>query len=149
MPEKREELTTEGGLDVVAGRTRVEEITGRLKEAGIRVSLFIAADLEQTEESLRIGAHAVEYHTGGYAEARDEEAARAELERLRDAALLAEKLGLEPLAGHGLNYRNVGPVARIPQLQELNIGHAIVSRALLVGMGPAVREMVARIREAR
>lgn len=149
VPEKREELTTEGGLDVRGGGDRIAEAVRRLTEGGIRVSLFIDPDLDQVKESLRVGAQAVEIHTGRYADAVDEAETRAELDRIVDAAALAAKLGLEALAGHGLDYRNVGPVARIPELAELNIGHSIVSRAVVAGVGLAVREMAALIRSAR
>ncbi|MBZ0268146.1 pyridoxine 5'-phosphate synthase, partial [bacterium] len=133
VPEKREELTTEGGLDVVAGRDRVADVVGRLKEGGIRVSLFVDADLDQVKESLRVGAQVVEIHTGRYADAATVDERRSELERIADAVSLAKKIGLEPVAGHGLNVRNVAPIARIPGLMELNIGHAIMGRALAVG----------------
>lgn len=148
VPEKREELTTEGGLDVVTARDRVADVVGRLKEGGIRVSLFVDADLDQVKESLRLGAHAVEIHTGRYANATTPDERRAELDRIADAVSLAKKIGLEPVAGHGLNVRNVGPVARIPGLAELNIGHALMGRAMAVGMVTAVREMLAAIRAA-
>jgi pyridoxine 5-phosphate synthase len=146
VPEKREELTTEGGLDVASGRDRVADVVGRLKEGGIRVSLFVDADLDQVKESLRVGAHAVEIHTGRYADAATLDERRSELDRIADAVSLAKKIGLEPAAGHGLNVRNVAPVARIPGLAELNIGHALTGRALAVGMVAAVREMLAAIR---
>lgn len=149
VPEKREELTTEGGLDVIAGAERVGAAVARLRAAGIRVSLFIDPDLQQVEESLRLGADAVEIHTGRYAEAADLDARTEELGRVRDAAVLATRIGLEVCAGHGLDYRNVDAVAAIPEIRELNIGHAIVSRAVLTGMAEAVREMAARIRAAR
>lgn len=148
VPEKREELTTEGGLDVVSGRDRIADVVGRLKEGGIRVSLFVDADLDQVKESLRVGAHAVEIHTGRYADATTLEERRSELERIADAVSLAKKIGLEPVAGHGLNVRNVAPIARIPGLTELNIGHAIMARSMAVGMVAAVREMLAAIRAA-
>jgi pyridoxine 5-phosphate synthase len=149
VPEKREELTTEGGLDVIANRERLAEAIRRLKDARIRVSLFIDPDLDQVKESLRVGAHAVEVHTGRYADAASEEERRVELDRVADATALAHKTGLEPLAGHGLNYQNIGPIARIPQLVEVNIGHAIVGRAVSVGLPEAVREMIASIRAHR
>lgn len=149
VPEKREELTTEGGLDVRAGSERVADAVARLHGGGIRVSLFIDPDLEQVKESLRVGADAVEIHTGRYSDAAGETEAREELGRITDAAALATKVGLEALAGHGLDYRNVAPVARIPELTELNIGHSIVARAVVAGMAEAVREMVACIRSAR
>jgi pyridoxine 5-phosphate synthase len=148
VPERREELTTEGGLNVVKSRDRLADVVGRLRDGGIRVSLFIDPDLDQVKESLRVGAHAVEIHTGRYANATGEDERQSELDRTRDAASLAGKIGLEPLAGHGLNVRNVGPIARIPDLRELNIGHAIVSRAVAVGMVAAVREMLAAMRAA-
>jgi len=148
VPERREELTTEGGLNVVKSRDRLADVVGRLRDGGIRVSLFIDPDLDQVKESLRVGAHAVEIHTGRYANAGGEDERQSELDRTRDAASLAGKIGLEPLAGHGLNVRNVGPIARIPDLRELNIGHSIVSRAVAVGMVAAVREMLAAMRAA-
>ena len=146
VPERREELTTEGGLDVVAGAERIGEAVARLKEGGIRVSLFIDPDLEQVRTSLRVGAEAVEIHTGAWANAGTPEAARGELERIADSANLAHKIGLEAVAGHGLDLRNVGPICRIPEITELNIGHSLVGRALTVGMAESVREMIARIR---
>ena len=149
VPERREELTTEGGLDTTVGGAALGERIARLKEGGIRVSLFVDPDMGQVKESLRLGAHAVELHTGRYANARSAEESRTELERVADAASLAVKMGLEALAGHGLDYRNVEPICRIRALTELNIGHAIVSRAVLVGMAEAVREMVAVLRAAR
>ena len=149
VPERREELTTEGGLDVIAGGEKVREAVARLRDGGIRVSLFVDPDLRQVEESLRAGAQAVEVHTGRYAEARSREAVREELERVTDAVRLGAKIGLEALAGHGLDYRNVGPIAAIPEMLELNIGHAIVSRAVITGLGEAVREMKAAMRSAR
>jgi pyridoxine 5-phosphate synthase len=149
VPEKRQELTTEGGLDVRGASDRVAAAVARLREGGIRVSLFIDPDLDQVNESLRVGAEAVEIHTGRYADAVSEEEAAEELGRIADAAALAKRIGMEALAGHGLDYRNVGPVARIPEVTELNIGHSIVSRAMLTGMAEAVREMVARMRAAR
>ena len=149
VPEKREELTTEGGLDVIANRERLAEVVRRLKDARIRVSLFIDPDLDQVRESLRVGAHAVEVHTGRYADALGEEDRRTELDRVADAAAFAHKTGLEALAGHGLNYQNIGPIARIPQIVEVNIGHAIVGRAVAVGLPEAIREMIERIRAHR
>lgn len=149
VPEKRQELTTEGGLDVVGSSARVAEVVARLRGAGIRTSLFVDPDLRQVEESLRVKAEAVEIHTGRFASAEGAEAVQGELDRISDAAALAVKLGLGACAGHGLDYRNVHRVAAIVPLTELNIGHSIVSRAVLVGMGAAVAEMVARIRAAR
>jgi len=140
VPERREEVTTEGGLDVVTHRAAVAKAIQRLKAAGISVSLFLDPDPQQIELAQHLIADAVELHTGKYALARG--AARQEqLIALTTAGKLVKDLGLTLHAGHGLNYQNVIPVARIPQMHELNIGHAIVSRAVLVGMERAVREM--------
>jgi pyridoxine 5-phosphate synthase len=148
VPERRQEVTTEGGLDVAGQEARMREATERLGEAGIRVSLFIDPDPRQVEAAERIGAPAIELHTGAYAEATG--AARAqELERLVQCARLGAGLGLEVHAGHGLNYHNVQPVAAIPDIVELNIGHAIVSRALFDGLAAAVRDMKALMTAAR
>jgi pyridoxine 5-phosphate synthase len=149
VPEKREELTTEGGLNVRESRMRIHEAVTRLQGAGVRTSLFIDPDQAQVEEAKRVGAAVVELHTGRYADADTEEARDAELERIADAAALAVKMGLEAVAGHGLDYRNVARVAAVRDLTELNIGHAIVARAVTCGIGPAVAEMVALIRAAR
>lgn len=146
VPERREELTTEGGLDVVKGGSELADVVGRLKDGGIRVSLFVDPDLDQVKESFRIGGQAVEIHTGRYANATTGDDRRAECDRISDAISLAHKIGLEPVAGHGLNVRNVGPIARIPNLEELNIGHAIVARSVAVGMVASVREMLEAIR---
>jgi pyridoxine 5-phosphate synthase len=145
VPERREELTTEGGLDVVAHRHRVGDVTRRLTAAGIRVSLFIDPEPAQLEASRDTGAHGVELHTGDYANAKDTRARAHELERLNIAVVHATRLGLEVHAGHGLTVDNVGPVAAIPGVVELNIGHAIVARAVLIGMDAAVREMKAAL----
>ena len=146
VPEKREERTTEGGLDVVAHQSELKRHLPELKEAGIVVSLFIDPEPAQLDAGAAVGAHTVELHTGDYAEAKRLAARAAELERLVKAADLAEKAGLVVVAGHGLDYVNVRAVAAIPPIEELNIGHAIISRALLVGLDRAVREMVALIR---
>jgi pyridoxine 5-phosphate synthase len=140
VPERRAELTTEGGLDVLAGGEPLRAHCARLRAAGIRVSLFIDADPIQIEAAAAIGAPVIELHTGRYADATGAEQAR-ELERLRDAARLAATRGLTVHAGHGLNYRNVQPIAAIPEIVELNIGHAIVARALFDGLATAVRTM--------
>ena len=140
VPEKRTEVTTEGGLDVAGQERAIAEACRRLAAGGIRVSIFIDPDAEQVEAAHRAGAPAVELHTGAYAEARGGERAR-ELARLADAARRAAGSGLVVNAGHGLDYHNVQPVAAIPELVELNIGHAIVSRAVTSGLGPAVAEM--------
>lgn len=140
VPERRQELTTEGGLDVSAGRERIAKACERLAAAGVRVSLFIDPEPEQLELAVAVGAPVVELHTGAYAEARGRRAAE-ELSRLRQAVVLGRKLGLEVNAGHGLNYHNIRPVAAIEGIAEFNIGHAIVSRAVFTGLGPAVAEM--------
>jgi pyridoxine 5-phosphate synthase len=140
VPEKREEITTEGGLDVAAHRHSVEDAVKRLQDAGIYVSLFLDPDLRQIELAKELAADAVELHTGQYALAKG--AAQAEqLGQLIEAGKLIRRLGLGLHAGHGLNFHNVQAVAQIEEMHELNIGHAIVSRAVLVGMERAVREM--------
>lgn len=140
VPEKREELTTEGGLDVVGNKQKIVEAVRRLQERGIRVSLFIDPERSQIEASKAVGAHAVEIHTGTYCNA-----LATERERERDAivaaAALAHGLGLEVHGGHGLNYNNVTFIATIPEIVELNIGHSIIARAVIVGIEQAVREM--------
>jgi len=146
VPERREELTTEGGLDVARQVTRVHTAVGRLTAAGIRVSLFVDPDDAQLRACAETGAPAVELHTGDYANAG---AAGRELERLRAAARTAAGLGLAVHAGHGLTVANVEPVAAIPEVVELNIGHSIVARAVAVGMAAAVREMKDAIARAR
>ena len=140
VPEKREELTTEGGLDVVSNADAIEAAVARLGEAGIRVSLFVDPDREQLQAASAVGAPVVEIHTGAYADAGGAEQ-EAEFERLREACMYGHGLGLQINAGHGLNLDNVKPVARLPYMTELNIGHAIVARALFVGMKEAVVEM--------
>jgi pyridoxine 5-phosphate synthase len=148
VPEKRTEVTTEGGLDVTAQSATIADACRRLAGGGIRVSLFIDPDAEQVDAAVRAGAPAVELHTGAYAEARGAERAR-ELSRIADAARRAAKSGLVVNAGHGLDYHNVQPVAAIPELVELNIGHAIVSRAVMSGLGRAVAEMKRLMEGAR
>lgn len=148
VPEKREELTTEGGLDVLGQEARMLDACTRMREAGVRVSLFIDADKAQIEAVVRVGAPVIEIHTGHYATARGE-AQQAELARIREAALYAASLGLHVNAGHGLHYHNVQPIAAIPEMRELNIGHAIIARAIFSGLGEAVREMKRLMLEAR
>jgi pyridoxine 5-phosphate synthase len=148
VPEKRTELTTEGGLDVIQGMGQIAEACRRLAESGIRVALFIDPDPEQVDAAARSGASVVELHTGAYAQAQGAERAR-ELARLATAAQRAAATGLIAHAGHGLDYHNVQPVAALPQLQELNIGHSIVARAVMSGFGPAVSEMKRLMRTAR
>jgi pyridoxine 5-phosphate synthase len=143
VPERRQEVTTEGGLDVIGGEREIAETCKRMTDAGIEVSLFIAPDSRQVEASARTGAEFVELHTGSFAERFANDVEReAEVERLISAAKLAHGLGLKVNAGHGLNYRNLSALHRVPHLVELNIGHSIVCRALAVGMETAVQEML-------
>ncbi|MDR0966035.1 MAG: pyridoxine 5'-phosphate synthase [Myxococcales bacterium] len=141
VPERREELTTEGGLDVVGQQDALKKVVRELTEAEIRVSLFIAPDIDQIRASHRIGAPRIELHTGRYADAETKSEREAELNRIVDAAKLARKLGMSVAAGHGLDYVNVQAVARIDEIDELNIGHSIVSRAVFVGLDRAIRDM--------
>ena len=148
VPEKRQELTTEGGLDVATGRDYLASYVSALGEAGIRVSLFIDPEAGQIEAAKALGAPVVELHTGSYCEASGGEVA-GELERLVRAAKMAEGLGLECHAGHGLSYDTVGPVAAIPTIVELNIGHFLVGEAIFSGLGGAIKHMRALMDEAR
>ncbi len=143
VPERREELTTEGGLDVVRHFDSVKRAVERCAEAGIRVSLFIDADEKQLEAARKSGAPVVEIHTGKYADADSVPERMHELQRIQQAALHAHALGLQVNAGHGLNYHNVQPIVAIPNIQELNIGHAIIAEALFVGLEEAVKKMKA------
>lgn len=145
VPEKREELTTEGGLDVCLHRNLIKKQTGLLRQAGISVSLFIDPDIEQVKAAHRAGADFIEIHTGSYCEARTDQLRRQELEKIETALRAGRKLGLGVNAGHGLNYQNVDKVAALSGFHEFNIGHSIISRAVLVGMERAVREMLALI----
>jgi len=140
VPEKREERTTEGGLDAAGLHNQLAPIVARLSDAGIRVSLFIAPDARQIEAALLLGAPVVELHTGEYAHATGDQVA-IELKKLTDMAALAAKNGIEPHAGHGLTYDNVQPIAAIPQLAELNIGHYLIGEAIFCGLEPAVLRM--------
>jgi pyridoxine 5-phosphate synthase len=140
VPEKREERTTEGGLDAAGQIDRLRPTVERLLDAGIRVSLFIAPEERQVEAALRLKAPVVEFHTGEYAHAEGDQVA-VELRRVADMAALAAKNGIEPHAGHGLTYDNVQPIAAIPQLAELNIGHYLIGEAVFVGLEAAVRRM--------
>ncbi|KFE69448.1 pyridoxine 5'-phosphate synthase [Hyalangium minutum] len=146
VPERREELTTEGGLDVNGQREHVAKIIKNLKDGEITVSLFIDPDLDQVRAAHKVDADRIELHTGRYCEARNERERGRELSRIIDASKAAAKLGMSVAAGHGLNYDNVQPVARIREIDELNIGHAIVGRAVLVGFERAVREMLELMR---
>ena len=146
VPEKREELTTEGGLDVLKNRNKIRKVMKRLNDKAIEVSLFIDPDKEQISAAVDAGARIIEIHTGKYAEAKNIKQKKRSLEEIIAAAKYAQGLGLKVNAGHGLDYDNVKPVARIPEIEELNIGYAIVCRAVLVGLERAVREMKALMR---
>lgn len=148
VPEKREERTTEGGLDAAGQFEALRPFVARLGEAGVRVSLFIEPEERQLDAALRLDAPVVEFHTGRYAELAGADQA-GELRRIADAAALAAKNGIEPHAGHGLTFDNVAPIAAIPQLKELNIGHFLVGEAMFVGLGEAVRRMRALMDAAR
>jgi pyridoxine 5-phosphate synthase len=141
VPEKRQELTTEGGLDVISQEAKVHAATQRLKKAGIEVSLFIDPDIKQIEAAVRCGAPVIEIHTGAYADAKTIAETAKELKRIRQAVEFAHQAGLVVNAGHGLNYHNVQAIAALPNMNELNIGHGIVARAVFVGLEAAVREM--------
>lgn len=149
VPEKRQEVTTEGGLDVVGNEAKVADAIKRLSLAGIKVSLFIDPDHEQINAADRVGAPFIEIHTGAYADAEDEMAQEKEFVRIRDAVAYAASKGLKVNAGHGLHYHNVQRIAALPELYELNIGHAIIGRAVFSGLAPAVEEMKRLMREAR
>jgi pyridoxine 5-phosphate synthase len=149
VPERRAELTTEGGLDVAGQEAKIKTACERLAAAGCVVSLFIDADPAQLEAAIRAGAPAVEIHTGRYAEAPDARYMTAELQRIRQAVAAGVAAGIQVNAGHGLHYHNVQPIAAIPGVRELNIGHAIVARALFTGLHEAVREMKRLMSEAR
>ncbi|MFW1678430.1 pyridoxine 5'-phosphate synthase [Pontibacter sp. JAM-7] len=141
VPEKREELTTEGGLDIIGQESRVADACQRLAGAGIEVSLFIDPDIAQIDAAVRCGAPVIELHTGAFAEAADPAQQQVELQRIQEAAAHAWQVGLVVNAGHGLHYHNVEQIAEIPQINELNIGHGIIARAVFTGLQPAIREM--------
>lgn len=149
VPERREELTTEGGLDVAGQLPRITDACARLREAGCRVSLFIDADARQVDAAARAGAPAIEIHTGHYADTTDHVARELELQRIGAAVEQGIKAGLQVNAGHGLNYQNISPIAALQGVRELNIGHAIIARALFTGLQEAVREMKRLMIEAR
>ncbi|PKF51657.1 pyridoxine 5'-phosphate synthase [Enterovibrio nigricans] len=149
VPEKREELTTEGGLDVAGQLDKVKAATETLNAAGIKVSLFIDADRTQIDAAKACGAPFIELHTGAYAEAETDEDMQAELKKIAAAASYAHDLGIKVNAGHGLTYHNVTPIAKIPEIYELNIGHAIIGRAVFDGLPKAVADMKAIMQEAR
>ncbi len=149
VPERRDEVTTEGGLDVVLHAGNVEKVVQQLLDARIDVSIFIDPDLEQIRQCHKLRAPKIEINTGKYADAWKDGNWTAELEKIATAARAAKKLGLVVLAGHGLTYRNIDGIATIPEIEELNIGHSIISRAALVGLDAAVREMAALMRNPR
>jgi pyridoxine 5-phosphate synthase len=149
VPERREEVTTEGGLDVSSGRAALAKAVERLRGAGIRTSLFIDPDDRAVDVSRELGADAIELHTGEYAHAKGAEARARQIARLERAAERGRAAGLAVHAGHGLTYENVTPVARIELIEELNIGHSIISRAVFTGIEAAVREMAGILRRAR
>ena len=149
VPERREELTTEGGLDVAGDPARCREACEHLATAGIRVSLFVDPEPAQLQAAVDVGAPVVELHTGAFADAASDAAIHAEFSRLQQAAALGQSLGLQVNAGHGLHYHNVAPIAALREITELNIGHAIVGRAVFSGLDAAVRDMKRLIREAR
>ncbi|MEE3652089.1 MULTISPECIES: pyridoxine 5'-phosphate synthase [unclassified Brenneria] len=149
VPEKRQEVTTEGGLDVAGQQEKMNDAVARLSRAGIQVSLFIDADKRQIDAAAASGAPYIEIHTGAYADAVDEPSRQHEFARIREAAAYAAGKGLKVNAGHGLTYHNVLPIAALPEMHELNIGHAIIGRAVMSGLGTAVVEMKALLREAR
>ena len=146
VPERRQELTTEGGLNAWQKRNLLKRVVPRMIKNGIEVSLFIDPEIKQVRAAKEVGAQAVEFHTGSYANA-EKKGLQTELKRLRLAVVEAHRLGLKVHAGHGLDYKNIGPVKRLPYIKEVNIGHSIVSRAVFVGMREAVREMKKRLRK--
>ncbi|MFP1740074.1 pyridoxine 5'-phosphate synthase [Lonsdalea quercina] len=149
VPEKRQEVTTEGGLDVAGQQEKMQDAVKKLKAAGINVSLFIDPDRAQIDAAVACAAPYVELHTGAYADADGDEARQHEFERIRDAATYAAAKGIRVNAGHGLTYHNVQPIAALPEMHELNIGHSIIGRAVMSGLPAAVAEMKSLMREAR
>ncbi len=149
VPEKREELTTEGGLDVLGQKAKMKDACQRLADAGVIVSLFIDADQKQIEAAAEVGAPVIEIHTGHYADAATTEQAQAELEKIVNAVKTGVDNGLQVNAGHGLHYHNVAPIAALLPVRELNIGHAIIARAAFTGLTEAVREMKNLMEDAR
>ena len=148
VPERREELTTEGGLDVLSQESRIKDACARLAAGGIKVSLFVAADVKQIEAAHRCGAPAIEIHTGHYADAAATVAQNVEYQKIVKAVKLGHELGMQVNAGHGLNYQNVQVIAAITPIRELNIGHAIIAEAVFIGMDEAVKKMKRLMREA-
>ncbi|MCG8710800.1 pyridoxine 5'-phosphate synthase [Brenneria sp. 4F2] len=149
VPEKRQEVTTEGGLDVAGQQEKMNKAVAKLSQAGIQVSLFIDADKKQIDAAIESGAPYIEIHTGAYADALDDRTRQYEFDRIRDAAVYAAGKGLKVNAGHGLTYHNVQAIAALSEMHELNIGHSIIGRAVMSGLSDAVAEMKALMREAR
>ena len=149
VPEKREELTTEGGLDVLGNQEKITQAVNKLTGAGIKVSLFIDADEAQIDAAKQTGAPYIEIHTGAYADAETDVEQQAELERIRQGVQYADQQGIVVNAGHGLHYHNVKPIAQMPEIYELNIGHAIIARAAIDGLDQAIRDMKRLMNEAR
>jgi pyridoxine 5-phosphate synthase len=145
VPERRQELTTEGGLDIVEHRDRIQAMVNRLHEGGILVSVFVDPDIQQIRAAHKINADFVELHTGRYANTRRQQEADTEYNALLQAAKIARKLGLHVSAGHGLNYQNAQRLTQIPEIEEFNIGHSIIARAIFVGLERAIREMKALV----
>ncbi len=146
VPEKREEVTTEGGLDVLGNKDAIAGVVAQLKDAGSVVSLFIEPTIAQIDASIEVGADAIEIHTGAYANAESEDEFVETLRQIQEAAEYAHGKGLTVNAGHGLTYKNVDPIVDIPEIEELNIGHSIIARAAFVGIERAVKEMIALIK---
>jgi len=146
VPEKRKELTTESGLDVYSQKSRIKKVLKKMEKAGIGASLFIDPAKRQIKASLASGARMIELHTGKYANARNKKEAKSEFTVLKEAVRFAKKIGLEVFAGHGLNYKNTKPLTKIKEIEEYNIGHSIVARAVFVGLRRAVKEMKALLR---
>ncbi len=146
VPEKRKELTTEGGLDIKKNFKNLKKVIKKLKQKRIVISLFINPDIKQIELARKVGADYIEIHTGKYADAKSERYRKYELKKIIKAAYFAHSIGLKVNAGHGLNYKNVKPIAKIPVIEDLNIGHSIISRALMVGLYKAIKDMIKLIK---
>ncbi len=149
VPEKKEEVTTEGGLDVILHQSVLKTLIPEYKSHNIKVSIFVDPDNEQIKRCIKLNADIIEINTGKYAETENQRERELELEKIKNAARFAAKSGLKVAAGHGLNYRNVKPIAQIPEIEELNIGHAIIARAIFVGLEKAVREMKELIKKEK
>ncbi|NQU95453.1 MAG: pyridoxine 5'-phosphate synthase [Candidatus Omnitrophica bacterium] len=145
VPEKRRELTTEGGLDVLARAKRITSVLKKMKKHNIKVSLFIDPDEKQIKAAMKSGVEMIELHTGCYANARNKKEKKREFDLLRTSALFAKRIGLKVFAGHGLHYKNIAPLRKIKEIEEYNIGHSIIARAVFVGLGAAVKEMKALV----